>query len=160
MSVKEGRAEDIRMKNRKKGFTLVELMVVIVIMAILAAAATPIFTGYVRKAKAAEHLSECRSIYIAAQTLIEEAYINDGDGSLQKNDLDMEKILEELESLTGISGICEGTGKPGSGQLTEKFYVYFEEKDQRMVCTAVVYCDSEDSVWIFDTEKGTYTEAG
>ena len=33
------------MKKAKKGFTLVELMVVIVIMAVLAAAATPIFAG-------------------------------------------------------------------------------------------------------------------
>ena len=31
------------MKKAKKGFTLVELMVVIVIMAVLAAAATPVF---------------------------------------------------------------------------------------------------------------------
>ena len=44
------------MKKAKKGFTLVELMVVIVIMAVLAAAATPIFAGYVKKARAAEHL--------------------------------------------------------------------------------------------------------
>ena len=37
------------MKKAKKGFTLVELMVVIVIMAVLAAAATPVFAGYVEK---------------------------------------------------------------------------------------------------------------
>ena len=48
--------EEKGMKGRRKGFTLVELMIVIVIMTILAAAATPIFSGYVRKAKATEHL--------------------------------------------------------------------------------------------------------
>ena len=37
------------MKKAKKGFTLVELMVVIVIMAVLAAAATPVFAGYVKR---------------------------------------------------------------------------------------------------------------
>ena len=57
------------MKKAKKGFTLVELMVVIVIMAVLAAAATPIFAGYVKKARAAEHLSECRAIYVGGPVL-------------------------------------------------------------------------------------------
>lgn len=56
-------------KNKKKGFTLVELMIVVVIMVILAAAATPIFKGYLDRAKQARYLAECRSLYVAAQTV-------------------------------------------------------------------------------------------
>lgn len=55
-------------KNKKKGFTLVELMIVVVIMIILAAAATPIFKGYVDRAKQATYLANCRTVYVAAQT--------------------------------------------------------------------------------------------
>ena len=82
------------MKKAKKGFTLVELMVVIVIMAVLAAAATPVFAGYVKKARAAEHLSECRAIYVAAQSCLEEAFLKAGEGTVTVEDLDMERFPE------------------------------------------------------------------
>ena len=86
------------MKKAKKGFTLVELMVVIVIMAVLAAAATPVFAGYVKKARAAEHLSECRAIYVAAQSCLEEAFLKAGEGTVTVEDLDMERFLVLEES--------------------------------------------------------------
>lgn len=59
-------------KNKKKGFTLVELMIVVVIMVILAAAATPIFKGYLDRAKEARYLAECRTVYVAAQTTVQD----------------------------------------------------------------------------------------
>ena len=40
-------------KNKKRGFTLVELIVVLVILAILAALLIPALTGYIDKAKKA-----------------------------------------------------------------------------------------------------------
>lgn len=64
-------------KNKKKGFTLVELMIVVVIMIILAAAATPIFKGYLDRAKQARYLAECRAIYVAGQTVAQDFVIAD-----------------------------------------------------------------------------------
>lgn len=56
----------INLKQRKKlgtnGYTLVELMVVITIMAILAASATGVYTGYIEKARSASLLSTGRQI--------------------------------------------------------------------------------------------------
>lgn len=60
--------------KKKKGFTLIELIVVLVIMAILAAAAIPTMMGYVDKARASQHLAEGRSVYVAATAACTEAY--------------------------------------------------------------------------------------
>ena len=47
----------------KKGFTLTELVIVIVIIAILAAVLIPSMTGYVARAKKANATSEASSVY-------------------------------------------------------------------------------------------------
>lgn len=51
------------MKSMKKGFTLVELMVVIVIIGILAALAIPRFLGATNKSKATEFKPVLKQIY-------------------------------------------------------------------------------------------------
>lgn len=60
--------------NKKKGFTLVELIVVLVILAILAALLIPALTGYIDKAKNKSVVAETRQVVMAAQTLIDEQY--------------------------------------------------------------------------------------
>lgn len=61
-------------ENKKKGFTLVELIVVLVILAILAALLIPALTGYIDKAKRKSVVAETRQAVMAAQTLVDEAY--------------------------------------------------------------------------------------
>ncbi len=63
-----------KMKNNKKGFTLVELIVVLVILAILAALLIPALTGYIDKAKRKSIVAETRQVVMAAQTLVDEKY--------------------------------------------------------------------------------------
>lgn len=81
--------------NKKKGFTLVELIVVLVILAILAALLIPALTGYIDKAKEKSIIAETRQAVMAAQTLVDEEY-----GGL---------TLTESETAITITGDTSGT---------------------------------------------------
>lgn len=58
--------------RKKKGFTLIELIVVLVIMAILAAAAIPTVMGYIENSRKAAYLANVRTVYQAGQSAIAE----------------------------------------------------------------------------------------
>jgi type IV pilus assembly protein PilA len=65
--------EEIKLMNsKKKGFTLIELIVVIAILGILAAVLIPKFTGFQDKARTTQVLVEAKQIATAADGLLAE----------------------------------------------------------------------------------------
>jgi prepilin-type N-terminal cleavage/methylation domain-containing protein len=91
------------MKMNKKGITLVEVIVVLIIMAVLAGILVASYTGYIDKAKQDSILVEARAAYLAASTLYHEAY---SAGTADKTDTDVSDVITDakIQELAGVSG--------------------------------------------------------
>ena len=92
----------------KAGFTLVELIVVLVILAILAAMLVPALTGYIDKANKEKVTAECRQVVMAAQTEISTLYGKAQGGQLTTEDLakkvDNKTLEDRIEALSETKG--------------------------------------------------------
>lgn len=64
----------MKIKGNQNGFTLTEIIVVLVIIAILAAILIPTLTGYIDKANQLAAIAECRLCVLSCQTLASESY--------------------------------------------------------------------------------------
>ena len=89
-------------ENKKKGFTLVELIVVLVILAILAALLIPALTGYIDRAKKKSVIAETRQAVMAAQTLLDEEYAKVTDGTTITNMTDIKNLAETKQAPTSV----------------------------------------------------------
>ena len=102
-----------RIKEKKGGFTLVELIIVLVILAILAAFLVPTLTGYVDRANEKSLVSEARLAVMAAQTITDEAYatgVKPEFGTNVKAD-DIKKLAEIDGTITAVSFDSTSTSK-------------------------------------------------
>lgn len=91
------------------GFTLVELIVVLAILAILATLLIPTMTGYIDKANEEKIVAETRMAVMAAQTVVSENYARDPEAWVEEKELtSMEdtgnKLLQEIKELSETSG--------------------------------------------------------
>jgi len=98
------------MGKNKKGFTLVELMVVVVIIGILTAIAVPVYNTATKKAKTSADAANIRILEAAYQN-----YVADNDGTKPANDDDLKpKYVKEWPTKPGTYTMDYSTGKASS----------------------------------------------
>lgn len=70
------------MKNVQKGFTLIELMIVVAIIGILAAVAIPQYQNYIAKSQMTRVVGELSALKTSAEALLMEGNVPSGDASI------------------------------------------------------------------------------
>ncbi len=111
----------------KKGFTLVELMIVVVIMAILVAVAVPIFSAVTANAKAKTCIGNQRNIISQINNYVM------SDPSILKLAADESKTIKITTNATGDDIAANGIVDDGVFTDTAKFASMFNE-DNKPFC--------------------------
>lgn len=93
--------------NTKKGFTLVEIIVVLVIVAIMAGFAIPAYTGFIARARESQVLGDARVLLLAAQTAGQERYSLKGAALTTAADATL--LVASINSLAGLSATSRFT---------------------------------------------------
>ncbi len=138
--------------RKNKGFTLVELIVVLVILAILAAILTPALLGYIDKAREKQDIEKAKACLDAAQAGFSEAYgkgypIENGNvlglDASHKHGKDIDAVDSSVGELIRnctdedpyifmvATGNCERSEVSKHEMYTVYYACYVKEKDSR-----------------------------
>ena len=116
-----------RLKDDQKGFTLVELIVVLVILAIMAALLAPALLGYIDKARNSKYLEECRAIVTAVQAVNDERYAKGGDEVKLTETTDINAVNDLVYPTKVTTGTVKyktsGTGASDKEKARDKYIV-------------------------------------
>ena len=150
--------------NRKRGFTLVELIVVLVILAVLAALLVPALTGYIDKAKKNQVIAETRMLTQAAQTELSSLYgsnefaaqsgstmftvASKDDTALpnQGGSQTLRGLKNRYDSIVSLSEVPSLTNETGSFCIIA---------DQSCKIQFAIYVDGKGNVGIYCAEDGS-----
>jgi prepilin-type N-terminal cleavage/methylation domain-containing protein len=145
-----------KLKNDENGFTLVELIVVMVIIAILAAILIPAYLSYVDKAKEKQMILNAKSVLTAAQVEMTSLYSQNFDGNMT----DAQK--QELLDLAEVSYVNIVIGTAGDASALNASST-IEEKHAAFTVNYIYYECSDGKIWFsgssWSLEKPDFTPA-
>lgn len=147
-----------RSSKKTSGFTLVELIVVLVILTTLAALLVPSLTGYIDKARQNAVIAKARAVLVASQAVVTEAY---ADGKLV---LDPSSLLyKELDEHTAHAMVKEIMALAETTQQECEWRISIATPLHNSLAPATIlrldYCDKSYSVTYLAVET-EYEPAG
>ena len=134
-----------KFKKNRKGFTLVELIVVIAILAILAGVAIPVYSGYISKAKEAADMQLLDSIKTAAVFATVDA-----DHDAVVNKIEVTGSSTKGSIVVKVNGASDATDVSTFIGADAKFD-YVTKATWRSETQATT--DSKDAGWTVDTHN-------
>lgn len=121
-------------KSTKKGFTLVELIVVLVILAVLAAMLVPALTGYIKRARQEKDYQMAATVLTAAQSAATYQYSKadpttttftiKGDTDAGNNTTVMQLIGDDSGKVSDINFTANKDGVITKGSVKINGYTY------------------------------------
>ena len=137
-----------KFKNRKKGFSLIEMVVVIAIMAILALIMVPNLTAYIQKGDDAQIKANIKNVHTAAELIIQ------SDPGMSVKDIGTARTgkyasaaavaaeIEKFANLPDVIGastnstvVLAATAPAGTGLTTERQYTISPTADGKILVT-------------------------
>jgi len=110
------------LKN-KKGFTLMEVIVVLIIIAVLAAALIPSFIGFVNQSRASEDIAAARVGMTAAQVEVTYAWAATGESPESATIKESQRFIDTVYYDTQGADSFDDFEISATGQVTGLTYV-------------------------------------
>lgn len=123
----------MKKERNDKGFTLVELIVVLVILAILAAILIPALLGYIDRAKGSQDVINAKTCLTAAQTEYTAAYAKNGKANpttvVNTADVDIYNLVVGTTIVTGDKHSAYKITYVAYQKSSSSDYLVYEESD-------------------------------
>ena len=110
----------MRKLNKKGGFTLAELLIVVAIIAVLVAIAMPVFTNQLERSRETTDIANIRSAYAEAMAAALEASDGEsikGSAKMQQTKLGWQYVTPEIAGGTGSGSTATSVPGVTSGQI-------------------------------------------
>ncbi len=146
-----------KMKVNKKGFTLIEMLVVVLIIGILAGIALPQYQMAVTKAKVASILPLMRRWKDALQEYkLQHGYYYDEDNDIGPDGSDLGVNWPSDWKLTSNGKACNDSLACGNDYWSECYAN--EDKTGAVYCYRIIDANNDFSIWIYQPNDEAYPE--